>query len=70
MLERLTEQQAAVSAVLAESKKSSDRDLILSSSEIAKIECIMSVLKPLAQVTEMLSVEKLPSVSIVQPILF
>ena len=69
MLERLTEQQAAVSAVLAESKTSSDRDLILSSSEIAKIECIMGVLKPLAQATEMLSVEKMPSVSIVQPIL-
>ena len=69
ILERLTEQQAAVSAVLAESKKSSDRDLILSSSKIAKIECIMDVLKPLARATEILSVEKMPSVSIVQPIL-
>ena len=69
MLSCLVEQQVAVSAVLAESSKTTDRDLILSSAEIAAMECAISVLQPLAQATEMLGGEKIPSISVIQPVL-
>ena len=35
MLERITEQQTSISAVLAKSKKAADRDKILTSAELA-----------------------------------
>lgn len=69
MLSRIAEQQTAISAVLAESTKAADRDMILSSVEIAQVECAMAVLKPLSQATEMLSREKMPSFSVIQPLL-
>ena len=69
MLSRIAEQQTAISAVLAESTRAVDRDMILSSGEVAQVECAMAVLKPLAQATEMLGGEKMPSLSVVQPML-
>lgn len=46
-----------------------DRDIILNSGEVAQVECAMAVLKPLAQATEMLRGKKMPSLSVVQPML-
>ena len=69
MLKRITEQHAAISAVLLGSRKASDRDLMLTSSEITRIVCILTVLQPLAQVTTTLCEEKTPSASIVQPLI-
>ena len=43
MLSRIAEQQTAISAVLAESKKAVDRDMILTSGEVAQIECAICV---------------------------
>ena len=51
MLSCIAKQQTAISAVLAESKKAVDRDMILTSGEVAQIECAIAVLKPLAQAT-------------------
>ena len=69
MLSRIAEQQTAISAVLAESARAVDSDMILSSGEVAQVECAMGVLKPLAQATEVLGGEKMPSLSVVQPML-
>ena len=69
MLERIIEQETALSAVLAESGKAAHRDMILTSTEVSKIQCIASVLRLLAQATTLLGVEKSPSISLVQPIL-
>ena len=69
MLERLIEQERAVSAVLAESTKASDRDLIPSSESIVKMKRITAVLKPFAVATQRLCAEKVPSLSLVQPVL-
>lgn len=69
MLKRVIEQQAAISAVLLGSKKVSDRDLMLTSSELTRIECILKVLQPLSVVTTTLCEEKTPSASIVQPLI-
>ena len=43
--------------------------MILTSGEVAQIECDIAVLKPLAQATEMLGGEKMPTLSVVQPML-
>ena len=67
MLERIIEQETALSAVLAESEKAAHCDMILTSTEVSKIQCI--VLRPLAQATTLLGAEKSPSISLVQPIL-
>ena len=69
MLDRIIEQQTAISAVLAESKRAVDRDMILTSGELAVMECMIGVLKPLAQATEMVGAQKTPTLSIVQPLL-
>ena len=69
MMERVMEQQAALSTVLIGSKKISDRSLILTADEITNVEYIVSVLKPFAEATEMLSVGRAPSLSLVQPVL-
>ena len=69
MLSCIAEKQKAISAVLAESKKAVDRDMILTSGEVAQIECAISVLKPSAEATEMLGGEKMQTLSIVQPVL-
>ena len=69
MLKRIIEQQAAISAVLLGSRKAADRDLMLTSTEITRIECILKVLQPLSIVTTTLCEEKTPSASIVQPLI-
>ena len=42
MLDRIVEQQTAISAVLAESKRAVDRDMILTSGELAAMECVIA----------------------------
>ena len=69
MLKRIIEQETALSAVLAESGKAAHRDMILTSTVVSKIQCIASVLRPLAQATTLLGAEKSPSISLVQHIL-
>lgn len=61
----LSEQQAAFSAVLAESSKPSDRDLTSTSAEVS---AIVKVLERLAVVTTLLSSKSHPSLSVVQPV--
>ena len=61
MLQRIIEQETALSAVLAESGKAAHCDMILASTEVSKIQCIASVLRPLAQATTLLGAEKSPS---------
>ena len=51
MLISLLEQERAVSAVLAESTKASDCDLILSSDQLTKLKGIAKVLKPCVAAT-------------------
>ena len=67
MIESLLSMERSVAAVLLESKRAVDRDLILQSDELAKLRCIAEVLKPLVIATEMLCVESVPSISMVQP---
>ena len=69
MLNRLAEQKQAVSAVLLESRKAALRELMLSASGTSQVECIAAALGPLAQATTMLCSEKVPSLSLVQPML-
>ena len=61
MLSCIAKQQTAISAVLAESKKAVDRDMILTSGEVAQTERAIAVLKPLAQATDMLGGGKMPT---------
>ena len=69
MAKRILEQQSAISAVLLQSHKRSDRELLLSPADITLLEHIVEVLQPFAEATTMLSSEKYVSVSVVQPIL-
>ena len=69
MFDRIVEQQQAITAVLLESKHPSDRNFIVSGDTIILMESLTMVLKPLALATTMLCVEKLPSLSLVQPVL-
>ena len=69
MLNRLAEQQAAVNAVLMKSAAHSVRQLVLNPAMVTQIECICSVLEPLAEATTMISGEKYVSLSVVKPIL-
>ena len=69
MLNRLVEQQAAVNAVLMKSRVSTVRQLVLNPAMVSQMECIVTVLEPLAEATTMLSQEKNVSLSIVKPIL-
>ena len=62
-------QYAAVSAVLLESKKATDRALMLSSTELSSLECAVKVMEPFKHATTILCVEKTPSISMVQPVL-
>ena len=66
MIERLIEQHGAISVVLMESTKASDRDLILTPNEITQLENVASVLRPLQEANTILSTEKAISISLVQ----
>ena len=63
MAKRVLEQHPAITAVLLQSKKKSDRDLLISPDEIAQLEQMVDVLEPFAEATTMLSSEKNVSVS-------
>ena len=67
MLERLLEQEAAVSAVLVKDRKF--RHLVLDPNDLFIMQHVATVLKPLAQATEMLCEEKQPSISVILPTL-
>ena len=67
MLDRLLEQQIAISAVLVESAKPRDRDLVPSSIELVAMQQIVNVLRPLAAATNLLCGEKYPSLSLTLP---
>ena len=66
MIERLIEQYGAV---VLESTKASDRDLILTPNEITQLENVASVLRPLQEATTVLSSKKAISIFLVQAIL-
>ena len=68
MIQRLVEQQAAVSSVLMDTKRSDLRNLILTPSEITQLEQVAKVLNPLEEATTILPGEKNISISVVQPI--
>ena len=61
MLSCIAKRQTAISAILAETKKAVDRDMILTGGEVVQTERAIAVLKPLAQVTDMLGGEKMPT---------
>ena len=69
MIERILEQRTALSAVLMESTKAVERALMLNNDEITILECTVKVLEPFAHATTMLCAEKLPSASIIKPVL-
>ena len=67
MLERLMEQQAAIAAVLMDGK---NRHLLPGSEDWGLIEELVSLLKPFQTATETMSVNKFPSISTIQPLLY
>ena len=69
MIQRLLEQQAAVSAVLLESGKVAHRAMLLTAEEVTDLELIATILQPFQQATTMLSSDKSPSISLVQPVI-
>ena len=68
MYKRILEQKAAISAVLCSSTKAKDQKLMLTTTKSSNMECVNTVLKPLAVATEMWCKEKAPSITVVQPI--
>ena len=68
MYKRILEQKAAISAVLCSSTKAKDQKLMLTTTTSSNMECVNTVLKPLAVATEMWYKEKAPSITVVQPI--
>ena len=69
MLECILEQQTAISAVLVESAKPKDHDLVPTNVELLAMQQIVGVLQPLATATTLLSGEKHLSLSLVMPTL-
>jgi len=66
MVKRLVEQEAAVTSVLATLGK---RELQPSASEWESMEELVPVLEPFLEATKLLSYERQPSVSVVEPVL-
>ena len=69
MLASLLRQQQAVCAVLLDSEKRSDRDLMLTSQEFLVAEELLAILEPFNDATEVVSGEKYPTIGIVLPVL-
>lgn len=67
MLERIIEQQQAISAVLAEDRKNWHR--MPTDGEWSTLENVVEVLKPLAYLTDALSGEKQVTASAILPVL-
>ena len=65
----LLRQQQAVCAVLLDSEKRSDRDLMLTSQEFLVAEELLAILEPFNDATEVVSGEKYPTIGIVLPVL-
>ena len=69
MLATFLRQQQAICAVLLDSEKCSDNDLMPTSQEFAVAEELLAILKPFNDTTEVVSGERYPTLSIIQPIL-
>lgn len=67
MMDRILEQQEAVGVVLASDRKVSH--LILTWQDVDVVESVLAVLRPLQQLTDLLSGEKYVTVSVVKPLL-
>ncbi|XP_065891713.1 E3 SUMO-protein ligase ZBED1-like [Dysidea avara] len=67
MLQRLIEQQTAISAVLVEGK---DRHLMLESGDWEVVEMLVELLKPFQQATTVMGAVRYPTLSIVKPLLY
>ena len=67
MLQRLIEQQTAISAVLVEGK---DRHLMLESGDWEVVEMLVELLKPFQQATTLMGAVKYPTLSTVKPLLY
>ena len=66
MLQRLIEQQTAISAVLVEGK---DRHLMLESGDWEVVEMLVELLKPFQQATTVMGAVRYPTLSTVKPLL-
>lgn len=53
MCEQIIEQQSAISAVLLESKSFAVREMMLTGTELSKMDMLIAVLEPFAQATEL-----------------
>jgi len=69
MLATLLRQQQAICAVLLDSEKHSDKDLMPASQEFTVAEELLAILKPFNDTTEVVGGERYPTLSIVLPIL-
>ena len=69
MLATLLRQQQAICAVLLDSEKHRDKDLMPTSQEFTVAEELLAILKPFNDTTEAVSGERYPTLSIVLPIL-
>ena len=67
MLERVSEQQAAIAAVLMEGKL---QHLMPEGGEWSIIESLVNILHPFQEATEVMSKEKYPTISSVKPVLY
>ena len=65
MINRIVEQQKAVCRVLASDRKSVG---LIASLDFDVLDCMIAVLKPLHELTDILSAEKSVSVSLVKPL--
>jgi predicted transcriptional regulator len=66
MFEHIVEQQQPIHAALLELKKA---ELILNALEVATMQLVMSVLKPVVQIAEAIGGEKDVTVSAIRPLL-
>jgi len=69
MLARFIEQQQPVCAVLLESQRRDDRQLMPTDNEISTAEELVAVLEAFNDATEIVSGEKYPTIGIVKPLL-
>ena len=69
MIQRVQEQQAAICAVLAESRDRTIRSLLPENEEWSTIEDLLSVLKPFCDGTTIMSGSRYPTFSLMAPLL-
>ena len=67
MLQRVSEQQTAIAAVLMEGKV---QYLMPEGEEWSIIDNLIKILEPFQNITEVTSIEKFPTISSVRPLLY